>query len=370
LPTLVLHGNFDGTMDMNTNTKDFFDQVQFFTESFLNKRRAKHQAKKEKHERKIARYREKINARIKNPALQVIVLTIVDWVEAFLWAAGVVLLLQQYLFQLYQIPSGSMIDTLLISDRVFVNKVIFGPELLPGALKVPSPIKPERNEIIIFENPSYISRGVAFDVLQRIVFMLTLSMVDIDKDEMGNPKPHFLIKRAVGVGGDRFMSENGNLNIMFEGENRFVREADFNRGREFNHNVSRLLSDDDYNAIEAAGKTIAYNELRLNAPEPIVEKAMRANSIEYPDYLAYSESRLELLSAASPYDERFSSLLAQSRLGWYIPEGRILPLGDNRDNSRDGRYFGPVQESKILGQSVFKYNLDLQKLDFSVGLTR
>jgi signal peptidase I len=172
----------------------------------------------------------------------------------------------------------------------------------------------------------------------------------------------------VGVGGDRFKSENGNLIIMFEGENRFVREADFNRGRGYTHNVSRLVNDEDYKVIEAAGKAIAFNELRLNVPESIVEKAKQANTIEYPDYLSYSESRLELLCASSPSDERFSSLLAQSRLGWYIPEGRMLPLGDNRDNSRDGRYFGPVPEAKILGQAVFKYNLDIQKLDFNLGL--
>jgi signal peptidase I len=349
-------------------TKDFFDQVQFLTESFLNRRRERREAKKEKHERRIAKYREEINKRIKNPALQVIVLTLVDWIEAFLWAAGVVLLINQYIFQLYQIPSGSMIDTLLIGDRVFVNKVVYGPELLPGIMKVPSPIKPKRNEIIIFENPSYISRGVAFDILQRILFMLTLSLVDIDKDENGNPKPHFLIKRAVGVGGDRFVSKNGNLNIQFEGENRFVREVDFNRGRGFSHNISRLISDEDYPAIEAAGKAVAYNELRLEVPPSIAKKAMQTNSIQYPDYLAYSESRLELLCAASPADERRSSLLAQSRLGWYVPEGRMLPLGDNRDNSRDGRYFGPVSESKILGQAVLKFNVDLQTIDFSLGL--
>jgi signal peptidase I len=354
LPTFVLHDNF--VVMANTQKRDFFDQVQFFTESYLTKRRERREEKKAKHERKLAKYREKINKRIKNPALQVIILTIVDWVDAFLWAAGVVLLINQYLFQLYQIPSGSMIDTLLIQDRVFVNKIIYGPELLPGTLKVPSPIKPERNEIIIFENPSYISRGVGFDVLQRIIFMLTLSLVDIDKDENGMPKPHFLIKRAVGVGGDRFINKNGNLSMKFEGETRWVAESDFNRGRGYSHNVSRLLNDEDYRAINAAGKAIAYNELRLNPPETIVTDAMAANNIDYPDYLAYSESRLELLAAASPDDERFSSLLAQSRMGWYIPEGRMLPLGDNRDNSRDGRYFGPVRQDKILGQAAVKFN--------------
>ncbi len=353
---------------MDKSTRDFFGQVQYFTESFLNKRRKKREEKKEKHNRKIERYREKINKRIKNPALQVIILTLVDWIDAFLWAAGVVLLINQYIFQLYQIPSGSMIDTLLIKDRVFVNKIVYGPELLPGFGKLPSFIKPERNDIIIFENPSYISNGVGFDVLQRIIFMLTLSLVDIDKDENGNPKPHFLIKRAVGVSGDRFISKNGNLSVQFDGETRWVSEAGFNQGRGYTHNISRLLNDDDYRAIEAAGKAAAYEQLRLNVPDAVIRKAMPANTIQYPDYLAYNESRLALLCAASPHDERFSSLLAQSRMGWYVPEGRMLPLGDNRDNSRDGRYFGPVMKTKILGEGVLKFNFDFQKFKFSLGL--
>ena len=55
-----------------------------------------------------------------------------DWLGAFLWAAVVVLLINQYLFQAYRIPSGSMIPTLLIGDNLFVNKVVYGPEVLPG----------------------------------------------------------------------------------------------------------------------------------------------------------------------------------------------------------------------------------------------
>lgn len=30
-------------------------------------------------------------------------------------------------------------------------------------------------------------------------------------------------------------------------------------------------------------------------------------------------------------------------------------MGDNRDNSRDGRYFGPVAQKKVLGKALFKY---------------
>jgi signal peptidase I len=35
-----------------------------------------------------------------------------------------------------------------------------------------------------------------------------------------------------------------------------------------------------------------------------------------------------------------------------VPEGQYLVLGDNRGNSRDGRYFGFVKREAILGRAV------------------
>jgi hypothetical protein len=41
--------------------------------------------------------------------------------------------------------------------------------------------------------------------------------------------------------------------------------------------------------------------------------------------------------------------------GYYVPEGRIFPMGENRDNSHDARYFGPVRLEKVLGKGLFRY---------------
>ena len=38
-----------------------------------------------------------------------------------------------------------------------------------------------------------------------------------------------------------------------------------------------------------------------------------------------------------------------------VPSGYVLPLGDNRDNSHDGRYFGPVPEGTINGRVVGRF---------------
>ena len=313
---------------------DFFDKLQKATETYLTKRNIKRRIKKEKQKKKNV---------------------ILDWIEAFLWAAGMVLLINQYLMQAYQIPSGSMIDSLLIGDHVFVNKIIYGPELLPGFGKLPSPIKPKRNDVIIFENPSYISRGTFFDVVQRVIYMLTLTLVDIDKDEFGNPKAHFLIKRAVGMGGDQFISERGSMRVRFAGENRWIDENEFNKGRSYTHRIQRLMQARFYPALEAAGKAAAFQDMGL---PPLGELAMEEsvlNNLQYPDYLAHEKSRLELLRAAYPQDPRYRTRLARHTLGWYVPENRVLPLGDNRDNSRDGRYFGPVRADRILGRGAIIY---------------
>ena len=313
---------------------DFFDRLETLTERYLTLRRMKKRIKKEKQKAKN---------------------TIVDWIENFLWAAGMVLLINQYFFQAYVIPSGSMIDTLLIRDRIFVNKIVYGPELLPGFGKLPSPVKPERNDIIIFENPSYISRGTAFDVTQRVIFMLTLSLVDIDKDDDGQPKAHFLIKRAVGVGGDRIIQERGNLRLRPAGESRWIDENEFNALHGFTHNVSRLLDQGNYPALEAAGTAAGYVDLGLPVPASLASAASEIRSIMNPDPEAFNKARLEMLRGAYPHENRYSVLLARYNQGWYVPESRILPLGDNRDNSRDGRFFGPVKSSRILGRGSVIY---------------
>jgi signal peptidase I len=317
-----------------TDAPDFFDSLQTGAEAFLSRRRRNRRVKKEKQ-------------RAKNP--------IVDWIEAFLWAAGVVLLINQYLFQAYQIPSGSMIDTLMIKDRIFVNKIVYGPELLPGVAKLPSPVKPARNDVIIFENPSYISRGPVFDIAQRIIYMLTLSLVDIDRDESGDPKVHFLIKRAAGMAGDRFITEQGELKIRFAGEDRWVDERDYLAQRGMAHNLSRLMDRDSYPGLLAAGRAAGFTDLGLSLPDGLAAAASRANSLRYPDYLAHERLRLETLRGAMPQENRYRTSLARHVMGWYVPEGRVLPLGDNRDNSRDGRFFGPVRLSKILGKGSLIY---------------
>jgi signal peptidase I len=95
--------------------------------------------------------------------------------------------------------------------------------------------------------------------------------------------------------------------------------------------------------------------LGLPIPERLRLAAAPVNGVRFPDYIAHERARLETLRGMAPHDRRYAMLLARHRLGWYVPEGRVLPLGDNRDNSRDGRYFGPVREARVLGKGALIY---------------
>jgi len=218
---------------------------------------------------------------------------------------------------------------------------------------MPSPFVPKRNEIIIFENPSYIPRGTVFDIAQRIIFMLTISVIDINRDETGQPRAQFLIKRAVGMSGDRFIIERGEMIVNYAGDDRWVDEREYIEERGWTHSISRMVDDTQYQALEMLGRSAAWHQMGQPVPERY--RAVQASSIRYPDRFAYDKTRLETLRGVVPHDSRYSEQLAKLSLGWYVPEGRVMPLGDNRDNSRDGREFGPVRVSKVLGRGAVKF---------------
>jgi signal peptidase I len=317
----------------------FLSRLLVMTESFLTWRKIRKQRKKEKQQKKNA---------------------IVDWIEAFIWAAFVVLLINQYFLQAYQIPSGSMMNTLLVNDRIFVNKLVFGPELLPGLAKVPGFQEPKRGEVIIFENPAYISQGPVFDIVQRVLYMMTLSFVDIDRDEAGRPTAHFLIKRAVCMEGDIFRQNDGNLEIKPVGEAHFYPETEFQKLAGLDYTVRRLISPDTYSLFRDAGFAAAYQDMRLPIPDDRIagtfERVSRSIKAEEAfDQFAFDETRTKILYMLNPHEKRYGARWRQYVTGTWIPPGKMLPLGDNRDNSRDGRYFGSVRLDKILGRAMFRY---------------
>ena len=86
-------------------------------------------------------------------------------IEAILVAIVLALFIRTFVVQAFKIPSGSMLNTLLIGDHILVNKFIYGVRL-PFAGTVLIPItEPKRDDIVVFKFPEDPSK----DFIKRVV---------------------------------------------------------------------------------------------------------------------------------------------------------------------------------------------------------
>jgi signal peptidase I len=94
-----------------------------------------------------------------------------EWSEALIVAVVLALIIRTFLFQAFKIPSGSMLDTLLIGDHLLVNKFIYGTKLPFSDERYLALREPERGDVIVFEFPedegkSYFDRR---DFIKRVI---------------------------------------------------------------------------------------------------------------------------------------------------------------------------------------------------------
>ena len=281
-----------------------------------------------------------------------------SWVDALIFAIFWVIIINQYLFQLFVIPSPSMVHTLEVGDRVIVNKDSYGVELYPAGKKVfTDDRRVQRDEIITFYNPEYDSKGPFFDILSQVVYMGTLTLVNIDRNEDGTPAERLYVKRAVGMGGDTIRFERGNVLIEPSGTDGYQREEDFRASNGLAEGPHRSIEEEYYPWLEAAGVMSAYQEAGITAaaPQHLLRELQGSGYSYIYDRYAFEKARTHALSSFDPSDMSLRSDAARYEMGIYVPSGYVLPLGDNRDNSHDGRYFGPVMESKVNGRVIGRF---------------
>jgi signal peptidase I len=177
--------------------------------------------------------------------------------EAACVAVIFALYVRTFLVQAFEVPSPSMEKTVLVGDRLLVNKFVYAPHR-GGPLERLLPYRPiRRGDVFVFKFPE-------------------------------DPKRDF-VKRVVGLPGDIVSIRDKEL---------FVNDARQSEPRAFH-------SDD-----------------HVRAADPLLP----------PSYLRRDQ-------------------LPETR----VPPGAYFALGDNRDDSHDSRFWGPVPSENVKGRPILIY---------------
>jgi len=227
----------------------------------------------------------------------------VDYARSFFPVALAVLLLRSFVFEPFRIPSDSMMPTLLDGDFIIVNKYAYGLRLPVINRKFVQVGQPQRGDVVVFRYP-----------------------VD--------PSTNF-IKRLVGLPGDHVEVRDNLITINGKPVPFDVQPARFNDGCYVNLSVAR----------ERLGRhehTTIFCPVALDR-QPLLPNCKRSG---VRGYVCGDED--------APGGMRAPPFVGD------VPPGHYLMMGDNRDNSDDGRMWGYVPEENLVGKATWIwFNWDL-----------
>ncbi len=246
--------------------------------------------------------------------------------ELLLLSLLTALMLKMFFIEAYRIPSGSMENTLLEGDFIFVNKFVFGlrtPASIPfTSVAIPSFHSPglraiRRGDVIVFrfpglreeitprENTNYIKRciGLPGDTLSIIH-----KIIHVNGHRLGNPPFMKLENQSVLPRGVR------NPNI-------FPPDAPFN--------------EDNYGPLIIPRKGMSIPLTPGNYPQWYVFIRREGHTM--------TEEGGTISIDGTPADS------------YTVEHDYIFVMGDNRDNSLDSRFWGFVPVDNIVGQAMLIY---------------
>ncbi|WP_253807085.1 signal peptidase I [Treponema vincentii] len=156
--------------------------------------------------------------------IKIILTELLEWIDAAFYAIFFVLLVNIFVFQVYRIPSESMVPEFMIGDTVIGVKTPSGPAFPLSSFRLPQWKTYKRGDIVILSNPNYPDTPKARlkTFMSQLVYMLTLARVNLNTDDNGKPKADPLVKRVTGLPGEKLMLVDGVLYVKRSGSTEFV----------------------------------------------------------------------------------------------------------------------------------------------------
>jgi len=200
-----------------------------------------------------------------------------EWIDALVQAVYTIVLINIFLFQLYEIPSESMVPEFLIKDRVAVFKTLSGPKFPLSDIGLPYVKNYKRGDIVVLHNPHYKNdrQSEVKSFVSSFVYMATLTLVNMNKDENGELKADPLVKRVTGMPGEQLMMMDGSL-------------------------YSRTKNSAEFKKVQDDEKWAAWSLNTLSSSTKSKIQWMPLSSTDYENTLSIEEQRrsLDLQSAA------------------------------------------------------------------------
>ena len=213
---------------------------------------------------------------------------LVDTAQQIFPVIAFVMVLRSFLYEPFQIPSGSMMPTLLVGDFILVEKFTYGLKDPVARNKFWDVGAPERGDPVVFKYPP-------------------------------NPSLDY-IKRVIGLPGDTVIYRNKQL---------FIKEA-CDKAEECKPLTAVGLK------FESSGD--AYHNF-----SPMEKFTEQLGEVNHQIYRTPAR-----INSTSDYYQQPGTQANE----WIVPEGQYFVLGDNRDNSLDGRFWGFVPDENLVGKAV------------------
>lgn len=237
-----------------------------------------------------------------------------DFYDSWTGTIIIVLLFIFTIAQAFVIPSGSMKNSLLVGDFLFVKKFSYGiPTPHIPFLEIPilpdfkgnghliDGDRPKREDIVVFRYPH-------------------------------DPKLHY-VKRCVAVGGDEVVYANKTLYIRMHEGDEFMQK---------NYKDKIVKLNGKIYVKEPYEKGGIHYDNDVDIDRGILRNLVNKNFAMHP--ITISEFQTNEI-----FGKDFNAFYFK------VPEDEFFMVGDNRDNSEDSRFWGSVPYRYIEGKPWFVY---------------
>lgn len=317
------------------------------------------------------------------------------WISTPISLIGIFLLaiaIRVFLFEIYAIPSGSMEDTLMVGDKVLVNKLQIGPRMPKSPYEVPW-----INLFFYLNRNSRTNMDSAWWNYHRLNGFNTIRRNDVIVFNHPDAENDFFIKRCIALPGDSLTIIDGKTLINGKVlETSMLSKTNyqfyFNNPQQFSRLTESLnfKSYENFRSTKGKSAEITLNRLQLlqiaqasciDSIQPVIAASDSAyQCFPYHKKLRWTidnfgplcipkagmtvhfdEKKFELYQHILKKFEKLDITIKDE--GVYIGQKKTetytfrhnyyFMMGDNRHNSADSRIWGFVPEESVVGKATW-----------------